>query len=74
MKKATEQAEQPTKAKTLKIRRGWDARIYAKDGDGDFPIHGAYNQPGMGWVIMAWTKDGKCTLGAGADDCDLMMQ
>ncbi len=40
-----------------KTRDGREARIYATDGEGDFPIHGATLNSG-GWCADCWMIDG----------------
>ena len=36
---------------------GSEARVYATDGGGDTPIHGAVKTQG-GWIASVWDKDG----------------
>ena len=42
-----------------KTRGGYDKRIYATDGGGGFPIHGAIKIASE-WMAAAWTVRGKC--------------
>ncbi len=45
--------------KQYKLRNGAEARVYAVDGSGDYPVHGAYvNEHGL--VMMSWREDGRC--------------
>ena len=44
--------------KTYRTRNGREVRIYAVDGGGSFPIHGAVLFP-EGWLEETWTPDGK---------------
>jgi hypothetical protein len=41
-----------------RTRDGREARIYATDGEGDFPIHGATLNSG-GWCADCWMIDGR---------------
>ncbi len=44
---------------TFKTRGGQTARIYAQDGGGEHPIHGAYwNADTQRWTPMTWNDDG----------------
>ena len=45
---------------------GTEARIYATDGGGEYPIHGAILVDGS-WEVETWTELGRCDL---ADDPD----
>jgi len=45
------------KSKTYKTRDGGEVRIYATDGGGLFPVHGAIRTHG-GWESTSWTKSG----------------
>lgn len=47
--------------KQYRTREGREVRIYAVDGGGDFPIHGAIHS-GCGWTSEDWTRDGKLYL------------
>jgi hypothetical protein len=42
-----------------KTREGFDYRIYATDGGGEYPIHGAIKkEPGL-WLPIQWTNRGR---------------
>lgn len=64
------------KGEALKISQsdgGVAVRIYAVDGGGSFPIHGAYDR-GAGWQNACWTRDGYYSfqrVGSVAVRCDL---
>lgn len=45
------------KSKQYRTRDGREVRIYAVDGGGDWPVHGAYVD-GDTWRIRSWTADG----------------
>ena len=47
-----------SKDKTYRTRDGREVRIYATDGRGDYPVHGAI-QTVTGWESHIWFKDGK---------------
>lgn len=53
--------------KTYKTRDGREVRIYAVDGGGEYPVHGAHYD-GVRWSVCAWKKkgrifdDGECSL------------
>ena len=47
------------KDKTYRTRDGREVRIYATDGHGTYPIHGASNDSKYGWVPHAWLPDGR---------------
>ena len=47
--------------KPVQIRDGMPVRIYATDGAGDFPIHGAFQENGH-WFPEKWTVDGYCRI------------
>lgn len=44
------------KSKTYRTRDGREVRIYATDGDGPFPVHGAIKN--VWWDTETWTKEG----------------
>lgn len=52
------------KNKTYKTRDGREVRIYAVDGGGDFPNHGAYHHPDGIWVPCQWVPSGKFLAGS----------
>ena len=61
-----------SKDKTYRTRDGRDVRIYATDGDGRYPVHGARRERGY-WQLYSWTEDGKADLADEHDsDCDLV--
>ena len=43
--------------KQYRTRDGREVRIYAVDGGGDWPVHGAYMH-GDTWRIISWTAEG----------------
>ena len=45
------------KNKQYKTRDGRDVRIYATDGGGTYPVHGAIKRP-EGWVSASWGSTG----------------
>ena len=45
------------KSKQYRTRDGREVRIYAVDGGGDWPVHGAYVDRDT-WRIRSWTADG----------------
>ena len=45
------------KSKQYRTRDGRAVRIYAVDGGGDWPVHGAYMH-GDTWRIISWTAEG----------------
>ena len=47
-----------TKPETLQTRSGRPIRIYATDGGGHFPIHGAWQNENGGWNSAEWTWEG----------------
>jgi hypothetical protein len=46
------------KSKTYRTRDGKEVRIYATDGGGDYPVHGALCDNGI-WIVTSWTKEGR---------------
>lgn len=50
---------------------GYPVRIYAEDGVGKYPIHGAINY-GEGWVANTWTSDGEITASRVFSERDLI--
>lgn len=59
--------------KEYKTRDGSRARIYATDGRGPWPIHGAiFENEGDGWVMNSWSSEGKVGLDSEARRGDLM--
>jgi hypothetical protein len=45
--------------KKYKTRDGRDVRIYAVDGGGQCPVHGAVLNSDGNWRSWCWTRDGK---------------
>jgi hypothetical protein len=52
-------------------RNGREVRIYATDGVGYYPIHGAVKDGDL-WHSHVWTKDGARTGGQAVDEWDLI--
>lgn len=42
-----------------KTRDGKDVRIYAIDGGGKQPVHGAVRDEGFGWISKRWMLSGR---------------
>ena len=55
------------KSKTYRTRDGREVRIYATDGRGEWPVHGAVGNED-GWHIVSWRSDGKWTHGHSTAD------
>ena len=53
--------------KTYRTRDGREVRIYAVDGSGSVPVHGAIKNT-YGWEPYQWIKDGRSYLKDGPDD------
>jgi hypothetical protein len=54
-------------------RDGRAVRVYAVDGGGSYPVHGAILSPTRNWVANCWREDGRWLSGDGADgDSDLV--
>ena len=49
--------------KTYRTRCGYPVRIYATDGVGAYPIHGAYCEGGD-WIQLRWTDAGSRKIGS----------
>lgn len=47
--------------KTYKTRDGREVRIYATDGTGAYPVHGAIKKNGE-WFLGGWTANGAAFL------------
>lgn len=58
--------------KTYRTRDGREARVYAVDGGGNWPVHGAIRGRDGVWSAEAWTKDGWCSVWDEVSDCDLL--
>ena len=56
----------------LQTRWGRPVRIYATDGGGGYPIHGAI-QIGESWISRSWSKDGLQCEGM-QNDVDLIVK
>ena len=50
--------------KQYRTRDGREVRIYAVDGDDEFPVHGAFRTK-YGWKVEAWSASGRWQ-----NDCD----
>jgi hypothetical protein len=48
-----------SKDKQYRTRDGREVRIYATDGGGSWPVHGAILEQ-RGWVYAIWSEDGVC--------------
>jgi hypothetical protein len=48
--------------KTYRTRYGYPVRIYATDGGGEYPIHGAFFSDGK-WHNFAWSIKGESYIG-----------
>lgn len=46
------------KGKEYTTKGGHRARIYATDGGGKYPIHGAIQDDGGEWLLARWAADG----------------
>ncbi len=53
--------------KQYKTRDGREVRIYAVDGSGSLPVHGAIKNT-YGWEPYQWIKDGRSYLKDGPED------
>jgi hypothetical protein len=53
--------------KHYKTRDGREVRIYAVDGSGSVPVHGAIKNT-YGWEPYQWIKDGRSYLKDGPED------
>jgi hypothetical protein len=53
--------------KQYKTRDGREVRIYAVDGSGSVPVHGAIKNT-YGWDPYQWIKDGRSYLKDGPED------
>jgi len=50
------------KSKIYRTRDGREVRIYATDGYGSYPVHGAVLTEG-GWFLRHWTEQGELSNG-----------
>jgi hypothetical protein len=48
--------------KKYKTKGGKEARIYAVNCGGTYPVHGAYRSVDGDWVSQSWTNDGMFNL------------
>jgi hypothetical protein len=53
-------------SRVKRTRGGAEVRIYATDGEGLYPIHGAFFN-GDWWVMQTWTSDGVVRCGPESD-------
>jgi hypothetical protein len=60
------------KNKQYKTRDGREVRIYATDGGGEFPVHGAIRKPGDIWESQCWGANGEWCHGVDMDCYDLI--
>jgi len=58
--------------KRYRTRDGHEVRIYATDGNGRYPIHGAYLE-GLIWWLDSWREDGKKYHDEFKDEKDLIL-
>lgn len=56
---------------TYTTRSGLPVRIYAVDGGGPFPVHGAYYE-GDEWYATQWRTDGTALESTDMDNLDLI--
>jgi hypothetical protein len=49
--------------KTYQTRDGREARVYATDGGGEYPVQGAYRDHGKIWLTATWTLVGELNDG-----------
>jgi hypothetical protein len=57
--------------KQYKTRDGCEVRIYAVDGGGRFPVHGAVKFSGTAWTPNEWTETGSHLDDPEFQICDL---
>lgn len=55
------------KSKSYRTRDGREVRIYATDGGGPYPVHGAYKTRGE-WYGSYWTASGRFDQSSGCVD------
>jgi hypothetical protein len=53
--------------KPVKTREGREARVYATDGSGEFPVHGAVKYE-KGWGLAEWKENGQHCTRVGCGD------
>jgi hypothetical protein len=59
------------KNRIYRTRDGREVRIYATDGGGDFPVHGAVNTERK-WSVEQWMESGRCFSNAEESNRDLI--
>ena len=57
--------------KNYRTKDGEEVRIYATDGAGSYPVHGAV-KAAKGWCYGTWTNEGSLFFKAGRDPADLV--
>ena len=57
--------------KNYRTKGGEEVRIYATDGSGWYPVHGAVKTAG-GWRYVIWTNEGSLFFKDGSDPADLV--
>jgi hypothetical protein len=60
------------KNKQYKTRDGREVRIYATDGGGPHPVHGAWRNKGEEWRCLSWTILGGINLDSKPSVLDLI--
>lgn len=60
-----------SKDKTYRTRDGREVRIYATDGGGPYPVHGAMRLPNF-WAPTNWSENGNYKDQFGLNDLDLI--
>lgn len=58
--------------KSYRTRDGREVRIYAVDGDDDYPIHGARQDAPSKWISTCWAVNGFFYTGDRKDPSDLI--
>ena len=58
--------------KPVQTRDGRKARIYATDGGGVYPVHGALQDAGWVWLPHVWTSAGRELPFGGLSNSDLV--
>ena len=51
---------------------GREVRVYATDGAGSYPVHGAVKQENGEWYPLKWTEDGRYLADGSEDIKDLI--
>ena len=60
--------------KFYRTRNGLQARIYATDAGGTYPIHGAVLYYGAHWIPQTWTREGRQSAVGGREANDLIAE